>query len=438
MRLLSSPAAIALGAFMTVAVTLPQTAEAVNIQEVTSPGGITAWLVEDYTVPIVTTNFAFRGGAAQDPDDKAGLANMMSGLLDEGAGELDSAAFQTRLRDLNVDLSFDAGKDAFFGNLRTLKQNREEAFELLRLALTEPRFDEEPVARVRGQILSNLRRSQTDPNEIAGKTWSDVLFGDHPYGRETEGTLESVAAITVEDLRDFHARKLGRDNLVVAVVGAIDAETLATELDRAFGGLPEAAELVPVAEIEPRVGVHQHVALAVPQTVIRMGGRGLTRDDPDFIPAFIANHILGGGGFSSRMYEEIREKRGLAYSVGTGLAAYDHAGAYIAAAATRADAAGTAIEVMTEEIRRFAAEGPTEEELEKAKAFLVGNYALRFDDSRRIARQLISIQLDDLGIDYIDKRNDLVKAATLDDVRRAAQRVFGGEPSVITVGPGES
>jgi zinc protease len=438
MRLLSSPAAIALGAFMTVAVTLPQTAEAVNIQEVTSPGGITAWLVEDYTVPIVTTNFAFRGGAAQDPEDKTGLANMMSGLLDEGAGELDSAAFQTRLRDLNVDLSFDAGKDAFFGNLRTLKQNREDAFELLRLALTEPRFDEEPVARVRGQILSNLRRSQTDPNEIAGKTWSDVLFGDHPYGRETEGTLESVAAITVEDLRDFHARKLARDNLFVAVVGAIDAETLAAELDRAFGGLPEAAELVPVAEIEPRVGVHQHVALAVPQTVIRMGGRGLTRDDPDFIPAFIANHILGGGGFSSRMYEEIREKRGLAYSVGTGLAAYDNAGAYIAAAATRADAAGTAIDVMTEEIRRFAAEGPTEDELEKAKSFLIGNYALRFDDSRRIARQLISIQLDDLGIDYIDKRNDFVKAATLEDVRRAAQRVFGGEPSVITVGPSES
>jgi zinc protease len=438
MRLLSSPAAIALGAFMTVAVTLPQSAEAVNIQEVTSPGGITAWLVEDYTVPIVTTNFAFRGGAAQDPEDKAGLANMMSGLLDEGAGELDSAAFQTRLRDLNVDLSFDAGKDALFGNLRTLKQNREEAFELLRLALTEPRFDEEPVARVRGQILSNLRRSQTDPNEIAGKTWSDVLFGDHPYGRETEGTLESVAAITVEDLRDFHAAKLARDNLIVAVVGAIDAETLAAELDRAFGGLPESAELVQVAEVEPREGVHQHVALAVPQTVIRMGGRGLTRDDPDFIPAFIANHILGGGGFSSRMYEEIRETRGLAYSVGTGLAAYDHAGAYIAAAATRADAAGIAIEVMTEEIRRFAAEGPTEEELEKAKAFLVGNYALRFDDSRRIARQLISIQLDDLGIDYIDKRNDLVKAATLDDVRRAARRVFGGEPSVITVGPGES
>ncbi|HEX2255927.1 MAG TPA: insulinase family protein, partial [Afifellaceae bacterium] len=166
--------------------------------------------------------------------------------------------------------------------------------------------------------------------------------------------------------------------------------------------------------------------------------RGLTRHDPDFIPAYIANHILGGGSFSSRLYSEIRETRGLAYSVGTGLAAYDHAGAYIAAAATRADAAQTAIDVMTDEISRFAAEGPTEEELEQAKSYLIGNYALRFDDSRKIARQLISIQLDNLGIDYIDRRNDLVRAATLEDVQRAAQRVFGGEPSIVTVGPGES
>jgi zinc protease len=438
MRALSRPAAILFGAFMTIAATLPRPAEAVNIQEVTSPGGVTAWLVEDYTVPIVTMNFAFRGGAAQDPEDKAGLANLLSALLDEGAGELDSAAFQRQLQDLNIDLSFDAGRDAFFGNLRTLTQHQEEAFDLLRLALTQPRFDQEPVERIRGQILSSLRRSETDPNEIAGKAWSEVLFDDHPYGRPTEGELETVAAVTADDLHEFHGRTLGRDNLYVAVVGAIDAETLGRELDRVFGALPEQTDLKPVAEVMPREGVQKHIALAVPQTIIRMGGTGLKRDDPDFIPAYIANHILGGGSFSSRLYEEIREKRGLAYSVGTGLAAYDNAGAYIAAAATRADGAQTAINVMTDEISRFAAEGPTEEELEQAKAYLIGNYALRFDDSRKIARQLISIQLDQLGIDYVDRRNELVKAASLEDVKRAAERVFAGEPTIVTVGPGES
>ena len=425
------------GAVMTLAVALPR-AEAVAIQEVTSPKGITAWLVEDYTVPIVTMNVAFRGGAAQDPPGKAGLANLMSSMLDEGAGPLDSRAFQTRLEDLNINLSFEAGKDAFYGNLRTLKQNEQEAFELFRLAVNEPRFDAEPLERMRGQILSGIRRAETDPGEIAGKVWAETLFGEHPYGRPTDGTLQSVGALTVEDLRSFHKRTIARDNLYIVVVGAIDRNATAAALDHMFGALPERAELAPVAEIEPAEGRAVHHVLTVPQTTIRLGGAGLKRDDPDFIPAYIADHILGGGTFSSRLYTEIREKRGLAYSVGTGLVPFDHAGAYIGAAATRADAAQTAIDIMTAEIRRFAEEGPTDEELAKAKDYLIGNYALRFDASQKIARQLLGIQLDRLGIDYIDRRNDLIRAVTAEDVKRAARRIYGGEPSVVTVGPAES
>ncbi|MDH3196453.1 MAG: insulinase family protein, partial [Hyphomicrobiales bacterium] len=402
-----------LGAIMTIAAALvPPGAEAVNIKEVISPGGITAWLVEDYTVPIVTMNVAFRGGAAQEDDDKAGLANLMSGLLDEGAGELDSKTFQTRLQDLNVDLSFDAGRDAFYGNLRTLSTNRDAAFELFRLALNEPRFDAEPVERIRGQVISGLKRSETDPQEIAGRAWAAALFGRHPYGRPSDGTIKTVEAISADDLKAFHKRIIARDNLHIAVVGAIDPERLKTVLDAIFGNLPENAQLKPITEILPRDGASDHVALSVPQTIIRVGGRGLKRNDPDFIAAYVANHILGGGSFSSRLYAEIREKRGLAYSVGTGLAAYDHAGAYIGAAATRADQAQTAIDIMTGQIKEFAESGPSEAELEKAKSYLIGNYALRFDASQKIARQLIGIQLDRLGIDYIDKRNDLIRAVT--------------------------
>ena len=427
------------GAIMTLAAALvPHGAEAVNIKEVTSPGGISAWLVEDYTVPIVTMNIALRGGAAQEDDDKAGLANLMSGLLDEGAGDLDSKTFQTRLQDLNVNLSFDAGRDAFYGNLRTLSTNQDAAFELFRIALNEPRFDAEPVERIRGQVLSGLKRSETDPQEIAGKAWAAALFGKHPYGRPTDGTVKTVEGIKADDLRAFHKRIIARDNLHIAVVGAIDSATLETVLDAIFGGLPEKAQLKPITEILPRNGASEHVALSVPQTIIRLGGRGLKRNDPDFIPAYVANHILGGGSFSSRLYAEIREKRGLAYSVGTGLAAYDHAGAYIGAAATRADQAQTAIDIMTGQIKDFAETGPTVAELEKAKSYLIGNYALRFDASQKIARQLIGIQLDKLGIDYIDRRNDLIRAVTKDDVMRAAKRVFGGPVSIITVGPSES
>lgn len=427
------------GAIMTVAATLvPQGADAVLIKEVTSPGGIKAWLVEDYTVPIITMYVAFRGGAVQEDDDKAGLANLMSGLLDEGAGGLDSKTFQTRLQDLNVNLSFDAGKDAFYGNLRTLSTNQDDAFELFRLALNEPRFDDEPVERIRGQVLSGLKRSETNPQQIAGKAWAAALFGNHPYGRPTDGTVKTVESIGADDLKAFHQRIIARDNLYIAVVGAIDTTRLETVLDSIFGDLPEKAQLKTITDIVPRDGARDHIALSVPQTIIRIGGRGVKRDDPDFIAAYIANHILGGGSFSSRLYAEIREKRGLAYSVGTGLAAYDHAGAFIGAAATRADQAQTAIDIMIGQIKDFAETGPTEAELKKAKSYLIGNYALRFDASQKIARQLIGIQLDELGIDYIDRRNDLIRAVTKEDVTRAARRVFGGPVSIITVGPSES
>jgi zinc protease len=431
------PAATFFGAFMTIALaTVP--ARAVGIQEITSPGGIKAWLVEDYTVPVVTMNVAFRGGAAQDPEDKPGLAHLMSGLLDEGAGDLDSRAFQARLEDLSIDLKFDAGSDAFYGSLRTLQQNTDAAFELFRLAITSPRFDAEPVERIRGQVLASLRQQESDPGDMVGKLWAQTLYPDHPYGRPNEGTIDSVARITADDLRQFHRRVIARDNLHVVIVGAIDAAAAGAALDRIFGGLPERAELNPVPEVAAKAGETRHTALSVPQTAIRFGGPAIKRNDPDFIAAYVADHILGGGTFSSRLYTAVREERGLAYSVGTGLVPYRHSGAFLAATSVDAQNAAATIELMQEIIRRFAEEGPTEAELASAKDYLVGNFALRFDSSQKIARNLLQFQLDNLGIDYIERRNDLIRAVTVDDIRRVANRIYGGPISVVTVGPGES
>jgi zinc protease len=422
---------------MTVAlVSIP--ARAATIQDILSPKGIKAWLVEDYTVPVISMNIAFEGGAAQDSEGKAGLANFMSGLLDEGAGPLDSRAFQAKLEDLSINLSFDAGGDAFYGNLRTLQQNAGEAFELFRLAVTEPRFDAEPVERIRGQVMANLRQAESNPNEMVGKLWAQALFGEHPYGKPLEGTPESVAKLSAEDLKKFHARTMARDNLHVVIVGAIDRKSAEAALDTMFSALPEHAQLEPVAEIVPKVGATSHLALSVPQTAIRLGGIGIKRDDPDFITAYIADQILGGGTFSSRLYVKVREERGLAYSVGSGLIPYDHSGATIVATSVDAANAQTALQIMLDEIRRFAAEGPTEAELAAAKDFLVGNFALRFDSSQKIARNLLQFQLDDLGIDYIERRNDLIRAVTIEDIRRVAKRIYGGPVSVVTVGPGES
>jgi zinc protease len=414
-------------------------ARAVEIQTVETPGGLTAWLVEDHTVPIVAVNFAFAGGTAQDPDGKEGLANLMAATLDEGAGELDSQAYRQRLEELAVKIGFDAGRDAFYGSLRTLTPNVDEAFDLLRIAINDPRFDAEAVTRMQRQIISGLRREQKDPDAIASRVMAETAFPDHPYGRPSSGTEESVSALTAEDLKALHGRLIARGDLKISVVGAIGAERLAELLDKTFAELPETAELSPVADVTPKTGIRKDVAFDVPQTSIRLTLPGLKRDDPDFIPAFVMNHILGGGSFSSWLYEEVREKRGLAYSVGSYLVPYDHSGAFMAATGTRSDRAPDTIAIIEAQMQRMAEAGPSAEELAKAKAFLTGSYALRFDTSDKIASQLLGIQMEELGLDYIDKRNTLIEAVTLDDIRRVAKRLLAdADPVVVTVGSGAS
>ncbi|HSM20371.1 MAG TPA: pitrilysin family protein [Hyphomicrobiales bacterium] len=407
---------------------------ATEIQRVVSPGGIEAWLVEEHTLPLVSMHFAFRGGAAQDPAGREGLANMVTGLLDEGAGDLDSEAFQARLEDLAIRLYFDAGRDALYGELKTLSRHRDEAFDLLRLALTAPRFDAAPVERIRAQILTNLRFEQEDPGDVAGKAWFEIAFGAHPYARPVNGNPQSVAAIAPEDLRRYVSRVFARDKLKIAVVGDIDAKTLGRKLDEIFGALPAASDLDEVAKTDVAEGpVRRIIDMDIPQTVIRFGQQGIARKDPDFVPAYVVNYILGGGGFSSRLYEEVREKRGLAYSVFTYLYPLDSAALLLGGVATQNDRAAESLATIEAELKRLAEEGPSAEELEAAKSYLKGSYALRFDTSDKIAGQLVAIQLEELGIDYINTRNDLIEAVTIDDVKRVARRLIAPEKLIVTV-----
>jgi zinc protease len=404
---------------------------AVDIQPIVSPGGIEAWLVAEHTVPVVAVSFAFEGGSAQDPDGKPGVAYMLSGLLDEGAGELDSRAFQTALDASSIGLSFDSSRDVFSGSLRTLSANLDEAVRLTRLALNEPRFDDEPVERIRSQILTRIRSSERDPGEIASREMMAAVFGEHPYADPNEGTADSVPTITVEDLRTYKDKLLARDNLKVAIVGDIDPAAAGAMLDALFGDLPVKANRIGIADVAPRTARTIDVEMPIPQAVIQVAGNGLMRDDPDFITASVASYILGGGSFSSRLYKEIREARGLAYSVWLGLIPLDHAGLWFVSTSTRSDRADEVVALIEEEIRRFAAEGPTEQELADAKAYLIGSYPLRFSTSSNIADQLLAIQLEDLGLDYVDRRNDLIAAVTIDDIRRVSSRLFGGDERVV-------
>ncbi len=410
-------------------------AQATNIERIVSPGGIEAWVVRDSTVPLITVDFSFMGGSSQDPDDRGGTASIMTSMIDEGAGELDAKAFQERLENKAIEFNMRAGRDSVRGNLRTLAENKDEAFELLRLALNQPRFDPEPLERIRAQVLSGLRRETTSPNEIASKRWWQTAYPGHPYGRPSSGTPDSVAAITPDDLRTYSKKILARDNLKIGIVGDIDVPTIHKLLDQVFGGLPVKANLRGIPNVPPQgVGKRLTAQLDVPQSVVMFGGPGIARKDPDFMAAYVANHILGGGSFSSRLYREVREVRGLAYSVYTSLSWMQNSAIFFGSTATRADRTLQAIELIEAEIKRIANEGPTEKELAEAKSYLSSSFALGLDTSGKIAGQLVQMQLDDLGIDYIDRRAALIDAVTLDAAKRAAKRLFDGGLLISVVG----
>ncbi|MEL6736302.1 MAG: pitrilysin family protein [Pseudomonadota bacterium] len=413
-------------------------AQAVDIQTVTSSKGVKALLVEDYAVPLVSFSFSFKGGSTQDAEGKEGTANLLSSMLDEGAGDLDSKAFQEALDDNGMEYRFSSGVDSFSGSLRTVVDVSDRSFELMAAMINQPRFDAEPIERIKVALGNRIESAKSNPNALVTKLWRETIFKDHPYERPPTGTKETLAAITAEDLEDYRKRIFARDNLVIGVVGAISADQLKTVLDKIFGDLPEESQRVDVPELvftAADANRTVHMDFATPQTNIRLALPGLKRDDPDFFAAYLVNYVLGGGSFSSRFFKEVREKRGLAYGVYSYMATFDSAGLVGGGSATQADRAQTTIDVLREEIARMGRDGPTQAEFDQAKAYIVGSYPIsNLDTSGKIASVLVAIQTADLGIDYIDKRAEYLNAVTLEDAKRVAKELFSTPPLVVTVG----
>lgn len=407
---------------------------AAKIQRLVSPGGIEAWFVQDATVPLIAMEYAFSGGTAQDPAGKGGTGNMVASLLDEGSGDLDSTTFHERLDRRAIELGFSSSRDYFRGSLRMLKDNKDEAFDLLRMSLSSPHFDQADVERIRAQVISGLRRDSSNPSSLASRKFLEIAFGDHPYSRQASGTLDSVPKIDVADLRDYFGRVIAKDTLRIAVVGDVDADTLGKLLDKTFGGLPAKSNLTAIPDVlAAKPPQRAFIPLDVPQTVVTFGGPGIRRPDPNFMAAYVVNHILGGGS-SSRLYKEVREKRGLAYSISEYLLWMDHSALFVGNTGTRADRAGETVDAVEKEIRRIAEDGPTQKELDEAKSYLKGSQMLALDTSSKLATAMLQYQLDKLPIDYIEKRNAIVDAVTLDDTKKAAQFLWGQGLLTVIVG----
>ena len=405
-----------------------------KVQQIKTKAGLDVWLVEDYAVPLVALDFAFAGGASQDPAGKEGTANMLSALLDEGAGAYDAEAFHKALDDRAVEISFSTDRDHFQGRMKTLTRHVDAAIDLLRLAVNEPHLAQDALERMRAQMVAGLRRDIKDPDVLAARAWRKLAFPNHPYGRPTQGSLDSVPLITRDDVVTIARNIMTRQNLKIAAVGAIDAAKLSTLVDLVFGQLPATGQLVPVPDVEMQsLGHREIIDVDVPQSTIRFGLPGIGRTDKDYPAAIVVNHILGGGVFSARLFKEVREKRGLAYSVSSQLSTSDHTSTFSGGTSTKNERAGESLSVIEGEIAQMAADGPTAEELDKAKKYLTGSYALRFDSSTKIASQLVHLQTEGLPLAFLDERNVEIEAVTLDDAKRVAKRLFDGKKLLVSI-----
>jgi zinc protease len=409
--------------------TLPASAD-VDIQELTTPAGINAWLVEDHSIPFIALELRFRGGASLDAPGKRGATNLMMALLEEGAGDMDARAFARSAEGLAASFGYDTNNDTIAVSAHFLTENRDQAMALLRESLLNPRFDQTAIDRVKAQVVSIIQSDDKDPRSLAGKAFRSLVYKDHPYGSSLNGTLQSLGALTREDIQAAHRAVMARDRLFVSAVGDITAGDLKKLLDDLLGGLPAAGAPLPgQAEVNLPGGV-MVVDFDTPQSVATFAQPGIDRDDPDFFAAFILNHILGGGSFESRLMHEVREKRGLTYGVYSYLVDRDNAQVWMGSVSSANDRIKQAISVIKDEWARIGTEGVTETELMDAKTYLTGAYPLRFSGNGPIANIAVSMQMEGLGLDYIATRNDRINAVTLDDINRVARELI--QPDALT------
>lgn len=404
----------------------------VDIERIVSPGGIEAWLVSDSTVPMIVMRAYWRGGSAIEPENMIGVTGVMTDMMGEGAGQYDANSWKERLEELNMSVGFSAGWDGLGMGLTTLSANADAAFEMARLSLNEPRFDAAPLERIKRQIMVGIRNRETNPGFLANQALDNALYPNHVYARRT--SREGVNAITIAAMRERHRALFNRATLQITIVGDIDAAAAGDAIDRIFGALPQGAappEPADAAFNPPTPLIVRD--LPQPQSLILFAGPGIQDEDPDWIPLAVANYIIGGGGFSSRLMAEVRENRGLVYGIGVGPSVRDHVAMIRGSAQTENGNVAEALEVTRAEMRRIYQDGATQAEVNDAITYLTGSFALDLDSNTKIASVVHSYQVSGRDIDYINRRNDLIRAVTLADVNRVIRRLYNPDDYTFVV-----
>jgi zinc protease len=415
-----------------ISVAIPAAANAITVKAVQSPSGVETWLSEEHSIPMIAVSVAFPAGSAYDPTDKPGLATFVSSLMDEGAGDLASEAFKQALEARAIRIGASADRDYLTVSMTTLKENADEAFRLLGLVLSRPRFDQEAVERMRVALLASLKQEDEQPNSVASKSWFATYFGTHPYAHSDSGTPSGVQSTTINDIKAFAADHLVRDRVKMSVAGDITDSDLRRYVQQLFVSIPTktVAAVARAADARPSTNTIPRNEAA---PVAMFGFAGPMRLDPDFIPTFVANYILGGGGFSSRLMDEVRDKRGLTYGISTYLADYKSSALIVGSVQSDKARIMTALDVTKSELARFAKDGATAKELADAKTYLTGSYPLGLDSNVKIARTLNAYQRQGLTPDYVEKRNGLIQAVTLQQVNAMAKKWYDPAKLVIVI-----
>lgn len=410
---------------------------ATEVHEVHSQSGITAWLIEDHSLPLISMRIIFKeAGMASDPKTLSGRAYLAGELIYEGSGKYDALSFQKALEEHAIKLS--TGVDADFTriSLQTLSEHRDTAFELLGGMLTAPRFDDEAIARVRKATQIMLSQAEASPGYQLQRAWQEAVFAGHPYANPPYGTPQSVTNISAADLKAFTQRYYTKENIIIGVAGDITPEQLSLLLDQHLARL--SAKFAPettVPEVPfPTKGQVKTVNKPIPQTMASFGVAAPKRTDDAYMTAFVMNQVLGGGGsLNSRLGEEIREKRGLAYYVSSDISGLLHSGALQGNFATRNAKISEAVDLLKENFTRMQEDGITQKELDDAKQYLTGSFVLNLDTNNDLAAYLVSMQIYGLGKDYLEKRNSLIESVTLKQVNALAKTLLDAQHLVIVL-----
>lgn len=405
--------------------------EVLKIQRVVSAKGIKAWLVEDNSHPIIALKFTFKGsGSINETIDTQGTARILSNTMDEGADDLTSQEFQKELGDHSITLRFSSGRDNFGGNFKTLTRHQDKAFELLKKAVNKPRFDEEPLERMKQANIARIKSKQGDPDWIRARLVNDIIYQGHPYGMNSGGTISGIKGISKQNLENYHQKFIRRDNLIISAVGDIDAKTLARKIDDVFGTLPESKKQKQFEDFSlQNAGKTYIYEKDIPQSLISMMLPSIDKKDPDYYAARVMNIIFGGGGFGSRLMEEIREKRGLTYGIYSGLFHHEYIDGFRISSSTKNESAAEMIQIVKEEMLKFL-EDVTEEEIQKAKSYITGSLPLSLTTTTEIANVIQRMQIHNREIDYLDHFTDKINAVTVDDIKKVAAKIL--KPGLIT------